>query len=103
MVTMKHRELLSIPTAELTYEARIGKANFSVVLNTKPTANVTIGLNSSNVAEGTVSTNSLAFTPAELGYSSAIGDSNSVNDSIDGGNDYKVVTAAAVELNPNYL
>ncbi|XZN89751.1 MAG: hypothetical protein ACM65M_19105 [Microcoleus sp.] len=52
------------PTAGLTTGEDGIKANFAVVLNTKPTANVTIGLNSSNVAEGTVSTPSLTFTPA---------------------------------------
>ena len=39
-----------------------GTATFTVVLNTKPSADVTIALSSSNTAEGTVSPVSLIFT-----------------------------------------
>ena len=41
-----------------------GTATFTVVLNTQPTANVTIGLSSSDTTEGTVSPASLTFTTA---------------------------------------
>ena len=41
-----------------------GTATFTVVLNTQPTADVTIALSSSNTTEGTVSPASLVFTTA---------------------------------------
>src|SRR5207249_410276 len=52
------------PTSGLTTTEAGGTATFSVVLDSQPTANVTIGLSSNNTAEGTVSTGSLTFTPA---------------------------------------
>src|SRR5204862_2183068 len=39
-----------------------GTATFTIKLNSQPTANVTIGLSSSNPAEGTVSPASVTFT-----------------------------------------
>ena len=51
------------PTSGLTTTEAGGQATFSVVLNTIPTANVTIPVSSSNTAEGTVSTTTLTFTP----------------------------------------
>jgi Domain of unknown function (DUF4347)/RTX calcium-binding nonapeptide repeat (4 copies)/FG-GAP-like repeat/Calx-beta domain len=90
------------PTAGLTTGEDGSKANFAVVLNTQPTANVTIGLNSSNVAEGTVSTPSLTFTPANWNTPQPV-TVTGVDDSIvDGDIDYKVITAAAVSTDPNY-
>ncbi|WP_305884986.1 DUF4347 domain-containing protein, partial [Oscillatoria sp. HE19RPO] len=52
------------PTTGLTTTEAGGTANFTVVLNTQPTADVTIPLTSSNTAEGTVDKNSLTFTNA---------------------------------------
>ena len=78
------------------------QANFAVVLNTKPTANVTIGLNSDNVKEGTVSTNSLTFTPANWNTPQQVTVTGVDDSIIDGDIDYKVVTAAAVSTDANY-
>ncbi|MEG3970226.1 DUF4347 domain-containing protein [Microcoleus sp. T2B6] len=90
------------PTAGLTTGESGTKANFTVVLNTKPTADVTIGLTSDNVAEGTVSTNSLTFTPANWNTPLPV-TVTGVDDSIvDGNIDYKIVTALAVSTDPNY-
>ena len=50
--------------AALTTTEAGGTATFTVVLNTQPTANVTIALSSSNTAEGTVLPASLIFTTA---------------------------------------
>jgi Ca2+-binding RTX toxin-like protein len=59
-------------------------------------------LNSSNIAEGTVSTNSLTFTPANWDTAQSV-TVIGINDSIvDGDIEYKVVTAAAVSADPNY-
>ena len=54
------------PTSGLTTTEAGGTATFTVVLNSQPTANVTIGLSSSNTAEGTVSPASLTFTGCQL-------------------------------------
>ncbi|MEG3909723.1 DUF4347 domain-containing protein, partial [Microcoleus sp. w2-18aC6] len=89
------------PTALTTSEVG-GKAEFTVKLNSQPTADVTIGLSSSNVAEGTVSTNSLTFTPANYAQPQTITVSG-VDDLVaDGPLAYKIVTAAAVSTDVNY-
>ncbi len=50
------------PATRLTTTEAGGAATFTVVLNSAPTANVTIGLYSSDTTEGTVSTSRLTFT-----------------------------------------
>ncbi|MCC3525125.1 MULTISPECIES: DUF4347 domain-containing protein [unclassified Microcoleus] len=90
------------PTAGLTTNETGLAANFNVALNTKPTANVTIGLSSSNIAEGTVSTPSLTFTAANWNTPQPV-TVTGVDDNIaDGDVEYKVVTAAAVSTDANY-
>ncbi|WP_333119850.1 DUF4347 domain-containing protein [Microcoleus sp. Pol17_C1] len=90
------------PTAGLITGEEGTKANFSVVLNTQPTADVTIGLNTDNVAEGTVSTNSLTFTPANWSAPQQVTVTGVEDSSADGDIDYKIVTAAAVSTDVNY-
>ncbi|HPD13514.1 MAG TPA: C25 family cysteine peptidase, partial [Planctomycetota bacterium] len=51
------------PTSGLKTTEAGGTAQFTVALATQPTANVTIGLSSSDPSEGTVSPTSLTFTP----------------------------------------
>src|SRR5205814_9057821 len=51
------------PTAGLVTTEAGGAATFSVRLTSQPTANVTVGLSSSNTAEGVPSVPSLTFTP----------------------------------------
>src|SRR5437667_2251948 len=52
------------PTSGLTTTEAGGTATFTVVLDSAPSANVTIGLSSNDLTEGTVSPASLIFTPA---------------------------------------
>lgn len=47
-----------------TTEAMAGTASFGISLNSEPTNNVTVNFDSSDATEGTVSTTSLTFTPA---------------------------------------
>ena len=71
-------------------------------LNTQPTANVTIGLSSSDTTEGTVSPASLTFTSANWNVLQTV-TVTGVNDSIiDGNITYSIVTAAAVSSDANY-
>ncbi|MEG4802837.1 FG-GAP-like repeat-containing protein [Microcoleus sp. ARI1-B5] len=90
------------PTAGLTTTEAGGKANFSVVLNTQPIAPVAIALTSSNPAEGTVSTNTLTFTPNTWNTPQQV-TVTGVDDNIaDGSQTYNIVTAAAVSTDSNY-
>ena len=52
------------PTSGLVTSEGGGSASFTVVLRSQPTANVVIGLSSSDTTEGTVNPGSLTFTPA---------------------------------------
>ncbi|MBE9185209.1 DUF4347 domain-containing protein [Microcoleus sp. LEGE 07076] len=89
------------PTVLSTTETG-GTAEFTVKLNAQPTANVTIALSSDNVAEGTVSTNSLTFTPANWNQLQTVTVSG-VDDLVaDGPQPYKIVTAAAVSTDANF-
>ncbi|MFN8634512.1 MAG: hypothetical protein U0893_11700 [Chloroflexota bacterium] len=90
------------PTSGLVTSEGGGQATFTVVLNTVPTANVTIALSSSNANEGTVSPSSLTFTPANALTPQTV-TVTGVNDSVvDGNVAYAIVTAAAVSTDPNY-
>src|SRR5256885_659345 len=53
-----------VPTSGLTTTEGGGTATFTVALTSQPTANVTIGLSSSDLIEWTVAPASLTFTPA---------------------------------------
>lgn len=90
------------PTSGLVTNEGGASTTFSVVLQTMPTANVTIALSSDNVAEGTVSPATLTFTPAN--YSSPhIATVTGVNDFVpDGDLIYHIVTAAAVSMDTAY-
>ena len=55
---------MSRPTSGLQTDTNGGTASFTVTLNSKPTANVTVPIASSDTNQGTVSTSSLTFTPA---------------------------------------
>ncbi len=79
-----------------------GTATFTVVLNSQPTANVTIGLSSSDTTEGTVSPNSLVFTSANWNSAQQV-TVTGVNDNLDDGDVmYTIVTAAATSSDGNY-
>src|SRR6516165_10398500 len=52
------------PTSGLVTTEAAGTASFTVVLNSQPTADVTIPVASTDLTEGTVSASSLTFTPA---------------------------------------
>ena len=87
----------SVNTTELG-----GFATFTVVLASQPTANVTIGLSSSDTSEGTVSPPSLVFNNANWSSPQTV-TVNGVDDQIaDGPISYTIVTAQAVSGDANY-
>ena len=90
------------PTSGLTTTEAGGTATFTVVLNTQPTANVTIGLSSSDTTEGTVGPASLTFTTANWNTPQTV-TVTGVNDDVDDGDvAYTIVTAAATSSDSNY-
>ncbi|WP_254175619.1 DUF4347 domain-containing protein [Planktothrix agardhii] len=90
------------PTTGLTTTEAGGKATFTVVLNSQPTADVTIPLTSSNTAEGTVDKTSLTFTSANWNVAQTV-TVTGVDDSVDDGDiAYNIVTATATSTDANY-
>ncbi len=90
------------PVSGLTTSEAGGSANFAVVLNTPPTADVTIGLTSSDTTEGTLSTSSVTFTATNWDIPQLV-TINGVDDLVADGNiAYQILTAAAVSADPNY-
>ena len=82
-----------------------GAATFTVVLDSEPSADVTIGLTSSDLSEGTVSPASLTFTPTGSGIWSTpqTVTVTGVDDLVaDGSVAYAIVTAGATSTDPNY-
>lgn len=79
-----------------------GTDSFTVVLNTAPTADVTIGLASSDVGEGTVFPASLVFTPDNWNIPQTV-TVTGVDDVVDDGDaPYAIVFAAAVSADAAY-
>lgn len=77
-------------------------ATFTIVLNTEPTADVTINVESSNTAEGTVSPASVTFTSANWNTPQTI-TVTGVDDAVaDGNQTYTIIIHSAVSADPNY-
>ena len=91
----------SRPISGPTTEAG-GTATFTVVLDAQPTADVTVGLSSSDATEGTVLPASLTFTSANWNTPQTV-TVTGVNDDLDDGDiAYSIVTAAATSADGNY-
>jgi hypothetical protein len=94
--------ILVNPTAGLSTTEAGGTATFTVVLSSQPTADVTIGLASSDTTEGTVAPASLLFTPANWNLARTV-TVTGANDALDDGDiAYTVITAVATSADPNY-
>ena len=93
------------PTSGLTTTEAAGEPGpntFTIVLDSPPTADVTIGLTSSNTAEGTVSPASVTFTTGNWNTNQTV-TVTGVDDLVADGNiPYTIVTAAATSTDPNY-
>ncbi|MBN1771458.1 MAG: calcium-binding protein, partial [Deltaproteobacteria bacterium] len=91
-----------VPNTGLTTSEDGGIALFTIVLNSQPTASVTIGLSSSDLTEGTVAPSSVTFTVVNWSVPQVI-TVTGVDDLIpDGNQPYLAVTAPAVSLDPAY-
>ena len=90
------------PTSGLVTTEAGGKATFTVVLDTKPTANVTISLSSSNTAEGTVAPSSLVFTTSNWASPQTVTVTGVDDPFVDPDVVYTIVTGAAVSSDSKY-
>jgi hypothetical protein len=79
-----------------------GTATFTLVLNTRPTDNVTIGLSSSDTSEGTVSPSSVTFTSANWNTPLTVTATGVDDQVVDGNILYTLITAAATSTDVNY-
>ncbi|MFV1967150.1 MAG: hypothetical protein ACC628_17110, partial [Pirellulaceae bacterium] len=73
-----------------------------MVLNSEPTANVTIDFSSSDTTEGTVSPTSLSFQPGDWKMPKTVTVTGVDDDLDDGDIAYTIVTAAASSADPKY-
>src|SRR5678815_4381697 len=79
-----------------------GTATFTVVLNSQPTADVTIALSSSDTTEGTVLPATLTFTTVNWNVAQTM-TVTGVDDALDDGNvTYTIVTAPATSTDVTY-
>jgi hypothetical protein len=92
---------VSTPSGSATTEAG-GTVTFTVKLNTQPTANVTIGLSSSDTTEGTVSPSLIIFTTANWNTPQTVTVTRVDDSIVDGNIAYTIVTAAATSTDANY-
>ena len=83
------------PAGGLTTTEAGGTATFTVQLTSQPTANVTLGLSSSDLTEGTVSPGSLIFTSGNWNTPQTVTVTGVNDDLADGNVAYLIVTAAA--------
>jgi len=90
------------PTSGLQTSESGGTANFSIVLKTKPTADVTINLMSTDLTEGNVTPSSVTFTPLNWNMAQIV-TVVGVDDAItDGDIAYSITTSAAISSDTLY-
>ena len=90
------------PVSGLITSEAGGSATFTVVLGSQPSANVVIGLSSSNTAEGTVSPASLTFTSANWNTPQRVTVKGVDDKIVDGNKAYTIVTAPAVSTDTRF-
>lgn len=90
------------PTTGLSTSEAGGTAQFTVVLVSEPTASVTIGLSSNNLAEGTVAPPSLVFTIGNWSTAQTVTITGVDDAAADGAIAYTIATAAATSGDTNY-
>ena len=90
------------PTSGLTTTEAGGDDTFTIVLNSRPTADVTISITSSDTGEGTVSAPSLTFTPDNWDAPQTI-TVTGVDDAVADGNQvYSIITGDASSSDGGY-
>ncbi|MBD1932406.1 MULTISPECIES: DUF4347 domain-containing protein [Cyanophyceae] len=79
-----------------------GTASFSVKLNSRPTAEVTLSLASSDTTEGTISNSKLTFTESNWNDAQTVTVKGVDDTLVDGNIAYRIVTNAAVSADAKY-
>src|SRR5258705_11864938 len=74
----------------------------AVFRTSQPTANVTIGLSSSDLTEGTVAPGSVTFTPGNWNMAQTVTVTGVDDFGVDGNVPYTIVTAAATSTDGSY-
>jgi hypothetical protein len=90
------------PTSGLTTTEAGGTASFTVVLASRPRADVTIALTSSNTDEATVSPASLTFTASDWSTPKTVTVTGVDDDDDDGNASVTITTGAAVSADTGY-
>src|SRR5439155_1218302 len=90
------------PTSGLTTTEAGGTATFTVVLTSQPTANVSIGLSSSDLTEGTVAPASLTFTTANWNVAQPVTVNGAQHPFPTRHTSDLIVTASATSTDPDY-
>lgn len=96
--SLEDRRLLSVmvtPTSGLVTTEAGGTATFAIALETQPTAEVTIGLASSDGSEGTVSPASVTFDANNWAAPQTVTVAGADDAVVDGNVAYSIVTAVA--------
>ncbi len=90
------------PTTGLITTESAGTATFTVVLTSQPSAEVTLGLSSSDTSEGTVAPTSLTFTTANWNTPQTVTVTGIDDVIVDGNVGYTIVTAPASSADASY-
>ena len=90
------------PNSGLTTTEAGGTANFAMVLLTAPTADVSIGLSSSDTSEGKLFISELVFTPSNWSTPQNVVIVGQDDIALDNDASYTIITAAASSLDSNY-
>jgi len=90
------------PTSGLSVNENGSTDTFTVVLDSRPTNNVTIPISSSDTSEGTVSPSSLTFTDANWNSAQTVTVTGADDFLIDGNQGFSIITGAATSSDGNY-
>lgn len=90
------------PTSGLATTEAGGSDTFTIMLSSQPTANVTIGLSSSDTSEGAVSPSSVTFTAVNWNITQTVMVTGVDDVLADGDQPYTIVTDPAVSADPVY-
>ncbi|MGI9227349.1 MAG: hypothetical protein ACR2PU_01020, partial [Gammaproteobacteria bacterium] len=94
-----------VPTAGLVTSEDGQTATFTIALGSAPTADVSIGLTSSNAVEGTVSPATVVLNAGNFNVPQTVtvtGVDDAANPMVDGNIAYSIVTAAAISNDRSY-
>ncbi|MEG4093267.1 calcium-binding protein, partial [Microcoleus sp. Pol12B4] len=95
-------DIIISPVSGLVTTEAGGTDQFTIRLNSQPTADVKIDLRSNNEAEGVISTASITFNSANWNLPQEVTVTGVEDSVVDGDTDYKIITDRAVSTDPNY-